>query len=361
MEAVETLQNLRVFVHTDAHLEQLRANKWAMYHPAPAIPKTIQGQEISFRPGLTLTPFANPVACNAHCRFCSEELQRRDGHQLTAKALISDHAAYFRSLHQAFLALAGLPIGLSLSGLEATADPAWLNALLQLLQHPAHIGLFDEKVLYSNGTGLYKFPWMIPALAATGFDRVELSRCHHDEKVNQTIMYFNRNEPVHRNAAYEDLLGQLLPQLHVRNSCILTLQGIHDLPGMEAYLDWAMELGVRDVVFRELSRLDDHYLPNATSKWVEANRIPIEPLLDELAPSLSETRAGWRHTGSTLGYYYYNEHFLYKGKVEVVVETSSYPALREANASQVVQKLVFHSNGHLCGDWDPNAHVVGKF
>jgi hypothetical protein len=45
----------------------------------------------------------------------------------------------------------------------------------------------------------------------------------------------------------------------------------------------------------------------------------------------------------------------------VIIETSSYPALMAANAAGTVQKLVFHSNGNLCGDWDPDAHVIGKF
>jgi hypothetical protein len=26
-----------------------------------------------------------------------------------------------------------------------------------------------------------------------------------------------------------------------------------------------------------------------------------------------------------------------------------------------VQKLVYHSNGHLCGDWDPDTFIIGRF
>jgi hypothetical protein len=32
--------------------------------------------------------------------------------------------------------------------------------------------------------------------------------------------------------------------------------------------------------------------------------------------------------------------------------------LQVTTASRVVQKLVFHSNGNLTGDWDPNAKIV---
>ena len=66
-------------------------------------------------------------------------------------------------------------------------------------------------------------------------------------------------------------------------------------------------------------------------------------------------------TGERRRYYYYNEHFRYRDAVEVVVETSSYPALMSANATGIVQKLVFHSNGQLCGDWDPDTFVIGRF
>jgi hypothetical protein len=363
MEVITTLRNLYLQPQDDAELHALRSDQWQQYRPAPPIHKTIQGTSFAFRPGLTLTPFANPVPCNAHCRFCSEELQRRDGHQLTAKRLILDYDRYFAGLTTALHALGGLPMGLSLSGLEATAEPTWLHSLLQTLAETAGVTPFDEKVLYTNGSGLHRHAWMADALADSRFDRIELSRCHYDDAVNQSIMYFNRNEPVWQNAPYEALVRRLHDQwpVQVKNSCILTQPGVHDLVEMERYLDWVMDLGVTSVVFRELSRLDATYLPNATARWVEANRIAIEPILQALSPSMSGTRAGWRYAGSTVGYYYYNEHFRYRDAVEVVVETSSYPALRTANATGIVQKLVYHSNGHLCGDWDPDTFVIGRF
>jgi hypothetical protein len=363
MEVITTLRNLYVQPQNDAELQALRADQWSHYQPATPIRRTIQGQPFDFRPGLTLTPFANPVPCNAHCRFCSEELQRRDGHQLTAKRLILDYDRYFAGLEAALAALAGLPMGLSLSGLEATAEPEWLRRLLATLAATAGIAPFDEKVLYTNGSGIYRHAWMADALDAARFDRIELSRCHYDEAVNQRVMYFNRNEPVWQNGPYEALVERMLAhnQFQVKNSCILTRPGVHDLAEMERYLDWVLDLGVRAVVFRELSRLDDTYLPNATARWVEANRVPIEPILQALSPSMSGTRAGWAYAGSTVGYYYYNEHFRYRDAVEVIVETSSYPALMAANATSIIQKLVYHSNGQLCGDWDPDTFVIGRF
>lgn len=361
MDIVKTTRNLRLFPQNDDSLADLRGNQWNLYEAPMPIARKILGNDFLFRPGLTLTPFANARACTAHCRFCSEELQRKNGHQLTAKNYIRDYDQYFEGLQNALLDLAGLPIGLSLSGLEATAEPEWLLRLLETFEEVAPTFAFDEKVLYTNGSGLIRFPELIKALQKANFDRIELSRCHFDEGTNQKIMYFNRNEAILHNEDYEKLVKSLNGQLFIKNSCILTKHGISNLEGMESYLDWADSLGVKEVVFRELSRLDDSYIPNATANWVRENRISIDPILENLSPTMSNTRTAWKYMSSTLGYYYYNEHFLYKGKTEVIIETSSYPALMSANQSGIVQKLVFHSNGNLCGDWDPDAHVIGKY
>ena len=202
---------------------------------------------------------------------------------------------------------------------------------------------------------------MITALAAAGFDRIELSRCHYDEAVNQRIMYINRNEPVHRNAAYEGMVRRLHGHLEVKNSCILTRGGVDSVAEIERYLDWALDLGVRTVVFRELSRLNDDYAENRTKRWTDEHRVAIDPLLRRIAPSLTAQRGDWAYQHSVQGYYYYNEHYLYKGMVRVILEVSSYDALIASNADDAVQKLVFHSNGNLCGDWDPDSQVLKNY
>ncbi len=173
-------------------------------------------------------------------------------------------------------------------------------------------------------------------------------------------MRFNRNQPILKNAAYEALVKGLHEQVHIKNSCILNRKGIADVNSLEQYLHWATGLGVKEVVFRELSRLEGSYQINVFSQWIEANRVAIEPILNQIAPTLTEAREGWQYLYSTFGYYYYNEHFLWNNQVEVIFETSSYPALQAANASGVIQKLIFHSNGNLTGDWDPNAKVLLK-
>ncbi|WBO84619.1 radical SAM protein [Hymenobacter yonginensis] len=353
-----SLRNAFQVAATSAELAHFRQAAWRLYQPAVPVPVQAFGQAWQLRPGLTFTPFANAVRCNAHCAFCSEELQRDADHRLTAKRLIDDYPAYFKRLADVLRPFRGFPLGLSLSGLEATAEPRWLRDLLVCLRGLEQEGVvFDEKVLYTNGSGLATSPDLGLALQDFGLTRLELSRCHPDEAVNQGIMRFNRNQPIRHNAVYEATVRWLHAHLAIKNSCILTRAGVATLPDVEQYLAWAAGLGVRQVVFRELSRLEGSYLPNVFTEWIEAQRVPIEPLLAAVVPSLENPRAGWQYAGSTFGYYYYNEHYRYQG-LDVIFETSSYPALQAATATDVVQKLILHSDGTLSGDWDPQSRVL---
>ncbi|PHN04098.1 radical SAM family protein [Flavilitoribacter nigricans] len=362
MKTTQTLRNLRLRPDDQQELAALRSGKWLLYETVASEQVNIGKRTWSLRSGLTFTPYANPTRCNAHCRFCSEELQRKHQKQLTALQLITDHDRYFSALSAVLADLAGLKnLGLSLSGLEATSDPFWLVRLLQLLQSQQGIPRFNERVLYTNGSGLHRSPDLIFLLQDLAFDRLEISRCHYKERINQRIMYINRNQAVWQNVAYEELIRKVNGRLPVKSSCILTKPGVNDVNEMEKYLDWQLSLGVSQVVFRELSRLDDTYIENSTKQWVEDNRVPIDGLLRTIMPDLNRQRRNWTYLGSTAGYYYYNERYRYKNTLEVNLETSSYRALMDCNETSLVQKLVFHSNGNLCGDWDPNEQVMANY
>jgi MoaA/NifB/PqqE/SkfB family radical SAM enzyme len=356
-----TKRNSTLTAKDAQELELFRKEKWERYLAEEPIILTIANTKISARPGLTFTPFANPIACNAHCSFCSEELTRDSLHIPTAKKLITDYDFYFSSLEKALLCLKGFPMGLSLSGLEATAEPIWLLRLLALIKKLEKEVLFNEKVLYTNGTGLQKFPYLLSTLKETGFDRVELSRCHFDQEINQKIMRFNKNEPIRLNSVYENTVKNLISLLDIKASCILNRQGIYTVTDLEQHLKWLESLGIKTVVFREMSKLENIYQQNKTSSWIEENRIEIDSLIYEIAPTLSSIKQGWAYLYSTFGYYYYNEHYLWNNSLEVIFETSSYQALIQANKTGIIQKMIFHSNGNLTGDWDSNSQVIANF
>ena len=335
-----------------------RQGRWELFEPRAPVSRVLSGRLWQLRPGLTFTPYANPTPCNAHCAFCSEELLRRDGDRLTAKTTISDLDRYFEGLDRAWRELAGFPMGLSLSGLEATASPPWMLRLLGLVD--AHGPLFPEKVLYSNGSGLCTTPALIDAMQRTDFARVELSRSHFDEDINQSIMRFNRREPVRRRAAFDQLVRSLHGRVAVKLSCILTRAGVSTLAAIEDYITQAADLGVEQIVFRELSHLGDAYLTNRFTRWIDDNRVDVRGLMEGIQSSEGVLTAGWEFLGATSGYYYYNEVYRRRG-ITVRLEYSSYIAHHEARQTGVLQKLVFHSTGDLCGDWVPNALHIGNY
>ncbi len=115
----KSLRNQDVIPENDLELSALRKGKWHHYQPEEVEDFVVLGNRYSVRSGLTFTPFANPTRCNAHCRFCSEELQRSNQSHLTAKKTIGDHDSYFEALRKVFSDLSEIKnIGLSLSGLE---------------------------------------------------------------------------------------------------------------------------------------------------------------------------------------------------------------------------------------------------
>lgn len=341
-----------------AHLSEYRDGRWRTYEPPTPVAHCLRGRTWKLRPGLTFTPYANPTSCNAHCAFCSEELLRRDADRLSAKTLIGDRDQYFEGLDRAWRELAGFPVGLSLSGLEATADAAWMLRLLDLVAR--HEGLFPTKVLYSNGSGLCTHPALVDALAARAFDRVELSRCHFDEAVNQRVMRFERDQPVWRTEAFEGTVRAVAARVPVKLVCVLARGAVETLDDVEAYVARAAALGVDRVVFRELSALGDVYVDNRETRWIAEHRASSRALMDAVLPDDGAPRAGWRFVGVTAGYYYYNEVYAHRG-VEVTLEASDYVAHDLAQRTGVIQKLVFHSTGDLCGDWVPNARVIGNY
>lgn len=306
---------------------------------------------------VTFTPFASSRPCTARCVFCSETLLHEEARRLSAQ--LRPGPRYLEGLRRALRALEGLPIGLSLSGLEATDDDAWLTGVLDALEDHAGRSPVTERVLYSNGSGLAAETTgarLLPRLQRFGLDRAELSRHHPDPARNDAIMRFRAGVPIRDRGVFERVVRDALRYVPVRLVCVLQARGVHDLTGCLEYLSWARALGVRDVVFRELSRLPDSYRPNRTFRVIGRERVGLEALLDELWPP-GGPLPGFEPRSATAGYYYWNLRLGWRD-VEVTFETSDYREMKARHRSGVVHKLVFHADGNLCADWDPDREVL---
>ncbi|MEO1173344.1 MAG: radical SAM protein [Myxococcota bacterium] len=292
---------------------------------------------------VTFTPYASAQPCSARCRFCSETLVRA-GLTPRLSAVLRPAEDYPEMLTRVLAALRGLPMGLSLSGLEATDDVEWLTRALEVLdRHP-----FEERVLYSNAYGLYGD--LADRVVASHFDRLEISRHSADPERNQRIMRFKAPRD------FEASVRSLVQRVPIRLVCVLQRGGVEDGRTLRRYLDWArLTLGVSDIVFRELAQIDGLFRPNATERYIKSHRVAVEDLLVETA--------GWNDllpVERTEGYYFWNVRARV-GEALVTFEASDYRQMRARHQEDRVHKLVLHADGNLTADWDPDTRVLGRF
>jgi len=308
---------------------------------------------------ITFTSFASARHCSARCIFCSEALCHKNATTLSAS--LRPYANYFDGLSAVLNELIGIPLGISLSGLEATDDADWLcETVDRLQQFEDRGGVATDKVLYSNTSGLAEHTngaRLIPRLQTYGLTRIEVSRHHFDGGRNQAVMRFRDNDGVGSQNVFEKTLKDILANLHVKLVCVIQKIGIANLDDVENYLSWAQRMGVSEVVFREFSRTHDLYRENSTLRAIEDGRVSIESILQELDATSAHH---FELSGGTIGYYYWNARYLWKNALDVIFETSDYELMKTRHQSDVIYKLIYHANGNLTGDWDPNNCVLMK-
>lgn len=307
---------------------------------------------------ITFTPFASTQPCSARCVFCSETLRHKKAKVLSATLRPSE--TYFEGLQEALRQLRRLPLSFSLSGLEATDQAAWLESLLDVLQeHESDGGKVEEKILYTNAAGLARETTggrLLPRLRAFDLTRAEVSRHHHTQEKNDAIMRFRPTQAIREQAVFEQSLQDILAVVPVRLVCVLQTSGIASTEAVWSYVRWAEALGIRDIVFREFSRLHDEYLWNATSRLIEAERVGqdglLQALFEEGLPS------GTTPVCATAGYYFWNLRLQTDLGTFVTFETSDYKEMKARHRSGVIYKFVYHADGRLCADWDPESEIL---
>lgn len=315
------------------------------------------GRTYQFAQPITFTPYASARACSARCRFCSENL--RDAQTIQPASTLRPAHDYFTGLAQALEALRGVPLSYSLSGLEASDDPDWLLRLLATLSAPESAAFIEQRVLYSNGAGLAgpRGEELLGALRAFGLSWLELSRHHPDAAVNQQIMRFRAGEAIADADVFAQTTRRMAAYFPLRMVCLLQAGGVDSPASVERYLEWARDLGAECVIFRELSRLDEGYRANATYRYLQAQRVPLEELLlaclnsPSLGPALTPL-------GLTDGYYFWNLRLRHRSGLEVIFECSDYRTMHARHAEGRVYKLVYFADGQLCAGWQPGRDLL---
>ncbi|MCC7109989.1 MAG: hypothetical protein IT382_11915 [Deltaproteobacteria bacterium] len=303
---------------------------------------------------MSFTPYASAAPCSARCVFCSETLLHKDSRLLSGS--LRPGPRYHEELALALRALEGLPLDYSLSGLESTDDPAWLLATLEVLEAHASRSEVGQQVLYTSAAGLADEgagPRLIDALARFGLSRLEISRHAVEAAANQSIMRFNEGVAVATQGRFERTVRRVAGALPTRLVCVVQVGGVATLDEARRYLGWARSLGVDQVVFRELARTGADYPDSPALALLEGRRVELTELLPR------ERDGDFQLLAETEGYYWRSRTYRFDGgAVWVSFEDSDYALMKERHHSSVVHKLVFHANGRLCADWDPEREVL---
>lgn len=293
---------------------------------------------------LSFTPYISN-GCSAACRFCSEKLYEGGitGAGLTVcseyRALLS---AVLRSQY-------GRKIFLSVSGMEPSESIGQLSLVRDAVQEAEAYGCeFTERVMYSNLSGFTKSWEQLTELVRTlRLTRIECSRHHFDESVNQQIVRFHQDEPIRMNDAFIRIVKDLLPIVPMTMVCVMQKTGIGLLADVQSYLDFAYQCGVRTVVFRGLSVFSGSPDGAAIASYIKENRVETLDIIRALP------EAYFRLLSVTEGYYYYSFRYQYRD-MQVMFEMSDYDRMRLEHESHRQHKLIFYPNGELYKDWNRN-------
>ena len=290
--------------------------------------------------------------CNGACPFCVEELRpAARGRTLAEQRQVEpDDRRYFAALEEVLGEVRPLDPSVSITGGEPSLDPRLPRILRTLHAHGAR-----KRTITTNGSGLLDVREgraIVDWLAATSIRHLNLSRAHPDGARNAALMQLP--DGLDARDLRTAVTRARRAGMRVRLSCILIDEGVHDLDGMHAYLDFARTLGIDNVVFRQLMGFDPcavHATPQVM--YARQHHVALEPLLDQISadPSFSFVR-------QVLGYYYYVEVWQHRG-VDVVFEEADLAQLEARKRPGLVHELVFHPDGTLASAWQPWDSVLG--
>ena len=301
--------------------------------------------------------------CNARCAFCVEELRPASrGVALDVqKTIESDDTRYFAALDAVLRVLTPLNPSVSVTGGEPSQDPRLPRILRTLQAHGAR-----KRTLTTNGSGLLEVREgrpLIDWIADTGVAHLNISRAHGCDRINARLMRYRDSGGSPDAAALREIVTRAQRGgTRVRLSCVLVANAVDDVHSVLAYLDFAAQVGVDNVIFRQLMQTDPITTQaNFVTKFSDRRRVAMTPLLAELAQ-----RTEFTFQRQVMGYYYYVEVWRYCGMggmsgIDVVFEGADLAQLERTKTSipGVIQELIFHPNARLASTWQPRDGVLG--
>lgn len=182
-------------------------------------------------------------------------------------------------------------------------------------------------------------PQLMDALVAFGLSWIELSRHHPLQERNDAIMLFRPDAPIADVPAFVQTARRLAARLPLRWVCLVQRGGVDNADAIAQYIACARSCGASQVIFREVSRLDDAYRSNGTLRYIGEHRVGVDTLLDERMQQPWWSR--WQPDGLTEGDYFWNVRLRDDAGLQVVFESAADAAMHTRHASGDLYKLVF--------------------
>jgi hypothetical protein len=223
---------------------------------------------------LSVLPIAR--GCQASCPFCfsdasasaEQEQSKIDYKHVSEFAEIARHRGAER-----FVITGGGEPGL--------VPHAKLTELISV--GARHLG---KAVLITNGYHLMKLDAarqreVLRDYHSAGLEVLAISRHHHCDATNGALMKLQScatDLAVNWRAGQDDW-----PSLRLRFTCVLQRGGIEDAAGMASYVNWAADLGVEEICFKELyvsTSVESVYHQHAANQWSREHQVPLSLVLE---------------------------------------------------------------------------------
>ncbi len=288
--------------------------------------------------------------CNADCSFC---VWKQYNDCVTQDC--SKDKRYFQRLEVVIeKVLAPLKLTACITG----GEPSKSHRLPKVLKLLAKYGM-QNVVFNTNGSGLLDImdgAMVIEHLVDHKVSRINISQAHHDPAVNQNIMQFMSG----CNAVNKPMLREIVQYasgqgIKVRMSCLLLRNGINSISKIREYLDFYQELGVRDVVFRELLDVrPEDVVDNIKNQYCDTHKVSVHSIWQDM-----EQSSDFKLLKKLRRHYYYVEVWKYKD-MEIAMTDASLVELgqRYVDDPSVIYDLVFHANGKLAHSWTENKDIL---
>lgn len=295
--------------------------------------------------------------CNADCKFCVAQLRYSHRNEMYQKGHIADDLEYLKRLEQVLELIRPLNPSISITGGEPTLSPK-LPEILRLV----HSYGFRKRTITTNGSGLLKrvngTERVIEQLIRYQWNHLNISRVSRDDNQNRSIMRYGREEEYCDNQMLKEILSITNQStLHHRLSCLLLQESVNSVTKMKEYLDFYGELGVNNVIFRELMDVSKDSINQEKIQYCLDNKVRLNDIWEDF-----EQYPEFEPYLNILGYYYYVEIYRYHNMI-VASESAdlNQQYIEKEKHPDMVYEMIFHPNGNLCGSWVDHEEILDEY